>query len=103
MLALCRAGGGNGVSAPDFQLCVGCPPVNDCMALGEGCGARWDSWRARARLEHMRDLTNVIGCDYCRVPAGSDCRNPDTLEPLARQAAHLPRLKAAGLAGAEPV
>lgn len=84
------------MTAPAFRPCVGCPPVNDCAAMGEGCGARWDSWRARARLDFIRARTNVDLCGYCRVPAGADCRNPDTGDPLEHQAAHRCRMVAAG-------
>lgn len=91
---------GRGVSIENphlFRPCVGCPFEDECISLGEGCGAHWDSWRARARLEHMRAAAPRYGCTYCHRAAGEPCLNPKTGEPLETTAAHQVRLGMAGL------
>lgn len=46
-----------------------------------------------AERASIRARALTTNCGYCGAPAGTNCRNPRTGEPLVKQPAHTRRLR----------
>ncbi|HJR04385.1 MAG TPA: hypothetical protein VKA83_22275 [Methylomirabilota bacterium] len=85
-------------AAPDYhqliEPCPYCPSRNRCTTE-RTCRATWDSAVRDDTFAAEREDAERHPCRDCHADTGEPCRNLHTGKPLARQPAHLARIRAA--------
>ncbi len=75
-----------------IEPCPYCPSRDRCTTEGS-CRATWDSAVREDTFAAEREDAERVECPDCDAEPSQPCRNLHTGQPLARQPAHLARIR----------